>query len=218
MVGMKHQVTPDAFRKAIIEGMAEECLEHVPLHAGDVVFVPAGTAHTIGPGLVLCEIQQNSDLTYRVFDYNRLTPEGKPRQLHIQQALDVIRFGEQIGGKTSPVQIARGTVHETHYVACRYFATQKWEFSRDADGSTSPESFELLIVLSGAGTLNAGGNSSEYSSGQVWFLPAALGVYRLHANSPTALLRTYVPDLEEFARGLRKQRVSESDLKRLVVQ
>lgn len=216
MVGMKREVTPDAFRRAIAEGTAEQCLERVPLKAGDVIFVPAGTAHTIGPGLVLCEIQQNSDLTYRVFDYNRLTPEGKPRQLHIQQAVDVIRFGEQLGGKMAPVRIARGPVAETYCVACRYFATEKWEFDCHVAGCTSPESFELLIILSGTGTLEAAAVSADYSAGQVWFLPSALGTYLLRAASPSAMLRTYVPNLQEFARRLAERRVSESELSRLV--
>ena len=218
MVGMKRDVTPEAFRQAIAEGTAEGCLERVPLHPGDVVFVPAGTAHTIGPGLILCEIQQNSDITYRVFDYNRLTAKGKPRQLHIQQALDVMRFGRQIGGKVSPVCVARGPVTETYYVACRYFATEKWEFDCHVAGCTSPESFELLIILSGTGTLEAAAVSADYSAGQVWFLPSALGTYLLRAASPSAMLRTYVPDLMEFSRRLAERRVSEADLKRLVSQ
>ncbi len=216
MVGMKREVTPESFRQAIAEGTAEECLERVALRGGDAVFVPAGTAHTIGPGLVLCEIQQNSDITYRVFDYNRLTAEGKPRQLHIQQALEVIRFGRQIGGKTNPVRVRRGAVEETYYVACPYFATEKWEFTGPATGTTSPQSFELLIVLSGRGTIAAGGGAAEYSSGQVWFLPAALGEYELRAQGRCELLRTYVPDVLEFASRLKERGAGESEIARVV--
>ena len=72
-------------------------LRSVAVHPGDAVFVPAGTAHTICPGVVLCEIQQHSDITYRVFDYNRVGADGKPRALHVRQALDVMRFGEPPG-------------------------------------------------------------------------------------------------------------------------
>ena len=216
MVGMKPEVTSEPFRQAIAKGTAEQCLERLPLQPGDAVFVPAGTAHTIGPGLILCEIQQNSDITYRVFDYNRLTAEGKPRQLHIRQALEVMRFGPQIGGKTNPVHITRGQVKETYYVACRYFATEKWEFTELARGATSSQSFELLIVLSGAGTMEAAGASTDYSSGQVWFLPAALGEYQLRAQSPSELLRTYVPDVLEFASRLKELGASPSEVSRVV--
>ncbi len=101
----------------------------VPLRPGDAVFVPAGTAHTIGPGLVLCEIQQNSDLTYRVYDYNRRDAKGQPRALHIEKALDVIRFGRQNGGKIEPVRIHEAGAEKTYFASCRYFETARWEFS-----------------------------------------------------------------------------------------
>ena len=97
--GLKPGVTPEIFKRAIEDGSAEDCLEHVPLHAGEAIFVPAGTTHTIGAGLVLCEIQEYSDLTYRVFDYNRRDAQGRSRELHIEKALQVMRFGEQRGGK-----------------------------------------------------------------------------------------------------------------------
>ncbi|MGH9704830.1 MAG: class I mannose-6-phosphate isomerase, partial [Candidatus Acidiferrales bacterium] len=92
LVGFKPGVTSSDFRRSIARGTAEECLEKIIIHPGDVVFVPAGTVHTIGPGMVLCEIQQNSDITFRVFDYGRLTSEGKPRDLHIERAFDVLQF------------------------------------------------------------------------------------------------------------------------------
>ena len=97
--------------------------------AGEAIFVPAGTTHTIGAGLVICEIQEYSDLTYRVFDYNRRDAQGRARELHIEKALQVMRFGEQHGGKIAPVRIVRGAVTETYFVACRYFAAEKWEFA-----------------------------------------------------------------------------------------
>src|SRR5271170_1881344 len=95
LVGLKSSVTREDFERAIADGSAEDCLEHVPLRTGDAVFVPAGTAHTIGPGMVLCEIQEHSDLTYRVYDYNRLDAKGHPRALHVEKALDVIHFEKQ---------------------------------------------------------------------------------------------------------------------------
>ena len=119
--------------------------------AGDAVFVPAGTAHTICPGVVLCEIQQHSDITYRVFDYNRVGTDGKPRDLHIRQALNVMRFGEQSGGRCEPVRITHGAVTETFYAACRHFATERWEFRERIAAVTSPEHFDLLIFLEGTG-------------------------------------------------------------------
>jgi mannose-6-phosphate isomerase len=217
MVGLKSGVTAEKFKHAIVDGTAEDCLEHIPMRAGDAIFVPAGTAHTIGPGLVLCEIQQHSDITYRVYDYNRRDGEGKLRDLHIEKALQVIQFGEQSGGKIDPVRIERGAVTETYYVACRYFATEKWGFAERIASTSSREHFDLLIFLEGRGSIRWGGESAEYAPAQTWLIPAALAAYQLTPDARTTLLRTYVPThIDEFARKLADQGVTESAWSRLV--
>jgi mannose-6-phosphate isomerase len=88
LAGLKPDVTRDSFRGMIENGTAENALVHLPLRAGDAVFVPAGTAHTIGAGLMLCEIQEQSDTTYRVYDYNRRDAQGHSRELHVEKALE----------------------------------------------------------------------------------------------------------------------------------
>ena len=216
MVGVRPGVTREHFSRAIVDGTVEECLERIAVRAGDAIFVPAGTAHTIGPGLLLCEIQEHSDITYRVFDYNRLTAEGVPRPLHIEKALEVIHFGEQSGGKLEPVRLTRGPLVETYFIACRYFATEKWEFAERIASVTRPEHFDLLIVLAGKGRIEFGAGAADYAAAQAWLLPAALGAYQLAPESPTALLRTYVPDIGEFVRRLADQRIEESAWSRLV--
>ena len=209
LVGLKPSVTRESFERAIADGTAENCLERVPLAAGDAVFVPARTAHTIGPGLVLCEIQQNSDITYRVYDYNRRDAKGRARDLHVKKALDVIRFGEQRGGKIQLAQIHRGPVAETHLAACEYFATERWQFGERIERVTSRDCFDVLIFLEGNGTIRWSGNHEAYGPAQVWLIPAALGKYELHPSaqtsahpnaqnatqpSATSLLHTHVPN------------------------
>ncbi len=217
LVGLRPGVTRDRFERAIAEGTLEVCLERIAVEAGDAIFVPAGTVHTIGPGLVLCEIQEYSDITYRVFDYRRLTPEGRPRPLHIEKALEVIRFGEQSSGKLEPIRIVRGPVTETYFIACRYFAVEKWEFAGRIAAVTSPEHFDLLIFLAGRGRIASREATVDYASPQVWLLPAALGAYQLEPRESTALLRTYVPDIvNDFVRRLADQRVEEAAWSRLV--
>lgn len=216
MVGLKSGVQSDSFRRAVANGTVEECLERIAVRAGDAIFVPAGTVHTIGPGVVLCEIQEHSDLTYRVFDFDRLSTEGKPRPLHIEKALAVINFGEQSGGKLEPVCITRGPVTETYFIACRYFAAEKWEFGERIAAVTRSEHFDLLIFLAGSGRLEYGDAAADYGPAQVWLLPAALGAYKLASQSATMLLRAYVPDVNEFARRLADQRIEESAWSRLV--
>ncbi len=215
-VGLQPNVTRESFRRAVGDGTVENCLGNVAVHAGDAVFVPAGTAHTICPGMVLCEIQQQSDITYRVFDYNRVGADGKPRALHLRQALDVMRFGEQSGGLCDPVRIQRGAVTETFYAACRYFACERWEFSEKIDAETSPEHFELLIFLQGKGRMEFPGGAESFGPAEVWLLPAALGTYQLAPDSPTTLLRAYVPDLTGFVQRLSEGRVSETEWSRVV--
>jgi len=217
LAGLKPGVTPEIFKRAIEDGSAEDCLQHVSLRAEEAIFVPAGTAHTIGAGLVLCEIQEYSDLTYRVFDYDRRDAQGHSRELHVEKALQVIRFGEQRGGKIEPARIKRGGTTETFFVACRYFAVEKWEFVEKVAAATAPEHFGLLTFLEGRGAIRWGGESVEYAPAQTWLLPAALGAYQLAPDERTSLLRAYVPaSLDELARNLAAQGVTEAALSRVV--
>lgn len=217
LVGLKPDLTHRDIQAAISSCAAEECLTQIPLRAGDAVFVPAGTVHTIGPGLLLCEIQQHSDLTYRVYDYNRRDALGKLRPLHIDKALQVMRFGEQMGGKIDPVQVSRGAVKETYFAACPYFATEKWESSERIATSADAARFDLLIFLEGHGKICFGGDSMPYRPTQVWMLPAALGEYRLEPDSHTSLLRTYVPrDRDEFPGILASRGIDTATISRLI--
>lgn len=217
LVGLKPEVTAESFRHAIAGGSAETCLEHVALVPGDAVFVPSGTAHTICGGLVLCEIQQHSDITYRVHDYNRRDAQGRARDLHIEKALDVMRFGKQQGGKIVPLRTERGTVTETYFASCRYFSTEKWEFTEPADGITSREHFELLIFLEGKGEIRWNGERIAFGPAQVWMIPAALGAYQLSPEKRTSLLRTYVPnDPEEFPRRMAERNIAKEAWSKLV--
>lgn len=218
-VGLNPNVTRESFQRALADGTAENCLASVAVHPGDAIFVPAGTAHTICPGLVLCEIQQHSDITYRVFDYNRVDADGKPRALHIRKALEVMQFSDAAaacGGLCNPVRITRGAVTETFYAACRYFAAERWEFRERIAAVTSTEHFDLLIFLEGKGRIEFAGGSEFYAPTEVWLLPAALGAYQLAPDSATMLLRTYVPDLNGFVQRLTEDRIEESALSRVV--
>jgi mannose-6-phosphate isomerase len=217
LVGLRPEVTRDGFERAIREGKADECLARIPVRAGEAIFVPAKTAHTIGAGLVLCEIQEYSDLTYRVYDYNRRDAQGRTRELHIEKALQVMRFGRQDGGKVASVRIERGPVTETYLLACRYFATEKWEFEERIAAATVREHFDLLIVLEGNGHIECGGQSFAYGPAQAWIIPAALGRYELVPRLRTALLRTYAPaGTNEFLSRLEERGVDRAAALRLI--
>ncbi len=209
-LGLELDVTPEIFRQALNGPDVEQCLTGFPVQAGDAFFVPAGSAHTIGPGSLLCEVQEHSDITYRVFDYDRRQADGSTRPLHIRQALDVLRFGRQECGKVRGVQIQQGSVQKTYLAACPHFATEIWEFAGAMDAKTCPDRFELLVPLEGHGRIRWRSESMPYNPGEAWVLPAALGEYSLTAQFPNKLLRTYVPDLEQLSRELADNGLSDS--------
>ena len=218
LAGLRREVTRESFERAIADGTAEDALLHVPMSAGDAIFIPAGTMHTIGAGLVLCEIQQLSDITYRVYDYGRRDASGKARELHVEKALAVTKFGAEFAGKISPARaVGRDGMTVTYFAACRYFATEKWEFAAPVGGATRPEHFELLIILGGSGSIEVGSSALSYERAHVWLMPAALGHYKLKPSSPTSLLRTYVPSsMAEFTDQLQSAGISSAEISRLV--
>ena len=193
-VGLKHGVDRDSFQRAIADGSAEECVERVPVNAGDAIFVPAGTVHTVGPGVTICEIQQNSDVTYRVFDFNRLTPGGKPRDLHVAKALDVIQFGKQHGGRLPALKSEETRNAVSVLVECSHFVVVKSVFAEPASRAKPAGLMEVLIVVEGAGKIEAADDEIEYEPAQAWLVPAMTRDCRFVPATRTTMLHAYVPN------------------------
>ncbi len=170
--GFDREVSLEEFSSRVSDGTLTEVLRKVPVKPGDVFFIPSGTLHAIGAGLVIAEIQQNSNVTYRVFDYGRLGADGKPRPLHVEKALAVtdrrpapaLDFGDHLGD-------------------CRYFTTDGYQgdFRGDCDGT----SFHALLFTEGQGSLTCGGETREVRKGQCWFLPAGSGEYQVSGDVRT---------------------------------
>ncbi len=193
-VSFKAEVTKESFRRAVAEGTAEELLERIAVAAGDAIFVPAGTVHTIGPGMVLCEIQQNSDITYRVHDFGRLDAADKPRELHIEKAFGVIRFGEQHGGRVSP-SLRDST--RSAIVECAYFSVTKFSFSGSQQIKITPR-MQLAVIVEGTGDFRMeSGEPVHYAPAQAWLFPAALADCIAEARERTTLLCVSVPESEQ---------------------
>jgi mannose-6-phosphate isomerase len=196
LFGLKPGVGKREFLDGLEKHTLETLLQAHPVSAGDTIFVPAGTPHTIGAGMVICEVQQNSDLTYRVYDYGRVDAAGKPRELHIDKALAVMNFGGTIGAKTNPVPLPADDHEAWLLAACRYFATERREASEAFTIASDPRHFDLLIVLSGEGILRTLDFAFPCAPGECWFVPANLGEYHFQPFKGTAtIIRTYVPDL-----------------------
>ncbi len=209
-VGLRHGVTRENFRRAISEGTVEDCLSRIHVAAGDAVFVPAGTAHTIGPGMVICEVQENSDLTYRLYDYGRRYVDGSTRPLHVEKALEVINFGEQRGGKLRPGSARAHGASIEHFVACHYFALEEWGIATPVSLTAERAHFELWITLAGSGKISWGStaagdaSAADFGPGQVWLIPAALDHWKIDPQTPVRILHVYPPDLGLYAEQLRR--------------
>lgn len=189
ILGVKKGTTPQAFRQAIADGALEPFLHHIPVRRGDVVCVPAGSLHAILGGLLIAEIQQNSNTTYRVYDWNRLQ-NGRSRPLHVKQALDVINFEQVEPALPRPVPISdENGVRRVRLCANRYFITERVELAAGAtfDGRCSGETLEIWGGIEGTAVVN------RVSLPAVRFalLPAALGSFTVRAETNAVLLRTY---------------------------
>jgi mannose-6-phosphate isomerase len=205
LIGLVPEANREKFVKAIETNALEKIFVHWRVQPGDTFFVPAGTPHTIGPGMVLCEIQEYSDLTYRVYDYGRVDTHGKPRELHIQKALDVIQFGRPVHGKVSRLPLPANGSRKVLLAACPYFAAERWKITTHAEGFSNPEHFDLCVILTGSGQLAWSGSSAKYQRGECWLIPAGLNSFAVNSQEPTKLLRTYVPDLRALRDGLKQK-------------
>ncbi|MHB8485124.1 MAG: type I phosphomannose isomerase catalytic subunit [Candidatus Acidiferrales bacterium] len=192
-VGLRPGVDRESFQHAIADGNAEECVERVPVSAGDAIFVPAGTVHTIGPGMTICEIQQNSDITYRVFDFNRLTLQGKPRELHIDKSMDVIRFDEQRGGNVARVELNETQDAVNTLVECSHFVVVKSVFAEPQHRVKPAGVMEVLIIIEGTGKIEVSDTEIEYANAQAWLVPAVMRDLRFVPTTRTTMLHAYVP-------------------------
>ena len=190
--GLLPGVTREQFAQAATAGEIAPLLREVPVKRGDVFDIPAGLVHAVGAGLLIAEIQQSSNTTYRVFDYNRRDAEGKLRDLHIEKALDVIRFGSQ-PEPVVPVQSGRnasGTVR-TMLVRNRYFVVERLEITDHEDAMADGSRFHLLMGLEGGAVLSCEHGELPLTRGACVFMPASLGSYRILGTG--TVLRAWVP-------------------------
>ena len=181
------------FERMVAEDSVERAIRCFPVRPGDAIFCPAGTVHAIGAGLSLFEIQQSSDTTFRVFDWHRPDDPANPRPLHIEQALEVIRFGEQPPPRCTPAVVAIEPFRRESLVCCEKFSIEQWRFERPARVRT-PGRFELLSVVEGEGSIAAGGESVALRRGDSVLIPAAAPSWDVAPAGALTLLRVVVPD------------------------
>ena len=179
LYGFDHEVTAEEVRKAALDNTLPQLCNHVPVHKGDVFWINAGTLHAIGKGIVIAEIQQNSNLTYRLYDYGRTDKDGNPRELHLDKALDVLRFERpaRMGPIGHPEQHNGYT--RTLLGSCHYFTVFGIDLHSEYTGNATPLSFHCLTVTDGSMVIENEGQLVEAKKGESYFIPASAGVYTL---------------------------------------
>ena len=174
--GFTHEISKEEFAERIKNNTLTEVLNAVPVHRGDCFFIPSGTLHTICKGIVVAEVQQNSNVTYRVYDYGRVGADGKPRALHIEKALDVANLSPLAPTvQYAPAPVSGGSVRKLE--ACRYFASDAVTVHGAVRFAVGTESFHHLLFLSGTAVLKTASGSYPVKKGDSVLLPAGLGEY-----------------------------------------
>lgn len=171
--GFKKEISREEFARRIQEDTLLEVLNAVPVQKGDVLFIESGTIHAIGKNILIAEIQQNSNITYRVYDYGRVGKDGKKRDLHIEKALAV----------TNRIPIIKDNSGYPHVADCDYFTVDKLNLDgkvmQKLTGKVSEESFASILILDGEGTISNQGEILNYKKGDSFFLPAGSGKYTI---------------------------------------
>lgn len=187
--GLKDGVGRSELETAIAEGRIMDCLQEVPVEAGDAFYIPAGTVHALCAGVVVAEIQQNSDTTYRLYDYNRPGLDGKLRELHIEDSLNVIAYDGADAARMKTDGVRPGewlTIAESPY-----FIVEKGIVDGRVNLETTGESFVILIAADGSGTLRWNSGELPIGAGECFLVPANLGEYEL--SGTMTVLRSRVP-------------------------
>ena len=204
LIGLVPKADKESFVKALETNSLEKLFIHWRVQPGDTFFVPAGTPHTIGPNMVICEVQEYSDLTYRVYDYGRVDSHGKPRELHIEKALEVMDFDAAATGKVSPRSWIPGRKGIEHLVDCSYFSVDRWDFDKKVHLSMirpkpGEGRFQLVVVLAGEGMVSwppkrRAASSFQFKQGECWFVPAnTFQSYSYYPKGKVSLLTASVP-------------------------
>jgi mannose-6-phosphate isomerase len=188
-VGLKRGVTRAAFEEKIADGSVADCFHRIQVKAGDTMFLPSGRVHAIGDDLVIFEIQQNSNTTYRVFDWNRVGLDGQPRELHIEQSLASIDFNDFEPKLVETQFITEGKIQKRALVTDPLFQVETWKLGSGASGWLKPKTLQIIAVTAGKAEIQGAATTVTLSAGQFSLIPASLERTEVLAKSDAALLR-----------------------------
>ena len=188
--GFRHDMDREVLKKSLLDGTVEKYLQKVKVRKDDVFDIEAGTVHALGAGALVAEIQESSNLTYRMYDYNRVDKDGKKRQLHVEKALDVVR----LQGSAQPRQPMRVLKYQKGCASellcrCRYFQTERLLLNTErcrqmADFQTGHNTFQVLLCTNGCGVLfEERGEFINFFRGDCIFVPADSVPLKIHGKA-----------------------------------
>ncbi len=194
--GLKPGTTEDGLRRALTNGTVADQLVCITPKPGDAVFLLAGTVHTLGGDIVVFEVQQNSDVTFRLYDWNHIDAKtGQPRALQVDQALACVNFGESAGGLLAPMAEAAMPVQRERLFDCEQF--RLWRLRGQSPFTVGAADVPSVVVcIEGAGQVEHGGATYGVGKGDVWLLPALAGVCTFQPRSEVSLLEIGIPVAE----------------------
>lgn len=173
-VGLQPGVTPQRLREAIAAGAVEPLLHRQPVRAGDAVFVPGGRVHAIGAGCLMLECQQNSNTTYRLYDWGRVGPDGRARELHVDAALQVIDWQDALPALLRPTLMESVRANARWELArCPYFRMERLDLRASYILPAHPDSFRILFLMAGEAELQQAGFHAALQPGRTVLIPAA---------------------------------------------
>jgi len=217
IIGLKPGVTREKLAEAYKNGTVEACLNYLPVKTGDIINIPAGLVHALTPGIVVAEVQQNSDITYRLYDYNRLGLDGNPRQLHVEDALAVSDFEEKIPKRAVPgLSIKKGENALIYSICNPNFAIIKYDISSSFVEASDPAVFSIFTCVEGNAVIEAGGVAVEVLAGGSMFIPAGIGEYSIAPmkGERVVLLKSFVPDIKtDFFAPLRDYGYTDEEIR-----
>lgn len=181
--GVNKEITKEEFERRIHDNTLLDVLKAVPVHKGDVFFIKSGTIHAIGAGIQICEIQQNSNTTYRVYDFGRVGKDGKPRELHIQKAIDVSNLSPiESDFKPCGPEEKNGDCDTARLATCEYFTTYESTLNGTTTLYVDDESFGSILLIEGNATIENDGTTLEVNKGDSVFIDANSGDVKITGN------------------------------------
>lgn len=188
-VGLRRGVTRADFERKVRDGSVAECFHRVPVKAGDAMFLPSGRVHAIGAGLVILEIQQNSDTTFRVFDWNRVGLDGKPRELHVHQSLESIDFGDFEPAVIQNEFSGQGAIRQRVLIQDPLFTVEEFKLKASAVTWLRPRQMQIVACLQGTVHVSGQGMTAQLTPGAFCLVPASLDQVQVRADTEAACLR-----------------------------